>query len=855
MTTDPYGRFALFIEPFVQGHTGYIGLMCAKRVNVSEDNPKGQLTGIENYYLEVTNGDVQMIPGLFDDESEYEWFFTPAILKTKSRTQNQYRTSNMIWTDLDGSLDLENLSVAPTLVIQSSADRYQLYWRKEEAIRSVADQVYWNDRLMHSLNSPDIDTSGSDATQLLRLPVGRNFKWYPQTKGVPFTPFVWKSVSRAYGEVDFESLPEPPPKRIVEPDEDLLGNIPVLDRTWTEYLVEFGGRMPDALKVKLLSTQESADSKRSGGMWSLYHELKVCLNRVEIFQVLRGSPNDKWKDEANGAGKLWRDIVRSLDKIDPTNGAQAYAADIREIMNGPETLTEKRQRVSNYVMSKLADTGKFMQTDTGVLYYVDTRSDIPKLYEINDRLVSDFASYINRRFGIDPGLEKHLLQSVLLRAMYESKDAPKTDFHHMAFYDAQNNRLFIDRFDGTVYVLDGESVATEPQGYQNVWFYRDGSESYPMTFEYKEGTPRGGLDALLFSGPNYLPVSDVRLSTSLYMHCLRTWVCTLFFPQIMPTKAMAVFIGEADSGKSTFFQGLSLMLTGRETRHVQDIPSDPREFNVIVASTPWTCFDNVEVNHRWAQEKLAQVATGYIAKTRELYSNRGVVSLKARAFVGITSRTMQKIQRDVAQRYVVIPVTPFNQMEEGFKRRALGEIFQEIRENRDNLMSELMDYLNKILVKLGEEPGLAKYNTDLRMADYGKMLALVCEIEGVSFALAEDFVKKMQAYTMSENDPIFLALRNVAQAHGEAGIFARSKKLYELCKQYAPNADFSKKYKNSVVFAKSLRAYANGGQMPHYGISIQATMSGNSYKYRLVRLVGVKGLDEMFTEQEEEDDD
>ncbi len=170
------------------------------------------------------------------------------------------------------------------------------------------------------------------------------------------------------------------------------------------------------------------------------------------------------------------------------------------------------------------------------------------------------------------------------------------------------------------------------------------------------------------------------------------------------------------------------------------------------------------------------------------------------------------------------------------------------------MMSEMFDYLNRILTQLGSETGLAAYNTDLRMADYGKMLALTCELDGMSFPLVEDFVKKMQAYTMSENDPIFMALRAAAQNGPEGGWYLRAKQLYEKCKQYAPNREFEKRYKNATLFGRSLKAYANGGQLPHYGIDVRASKSGSSFKYRLVRLAGVQGLDEIFSDTEDEEE-
>lgn len=822
-----YETLLAFLKPFAEGADGYIGFTKADRSQENSEENK-RWGAFVNWYGECGNGEVNLPFEALSENSRWEYYFTPAVLSEDSRLQSKFQHSNAIWIDFDEYVEWETFDPAPSIVVQTSEEKFHCYWLVEEPITDVNDMRYWCKRFLEYFAGGD--ESGFDATQLLKLPWGLNLKMKSRnTDGTPWAPKVIRfEPDLKYAETAFSHIPEPSAPPVEAPDLSAVPDLPELEFSWQHYLDQYRQSIPTKVVNKLKNFQEGGEEKRSGVLYNLICDLiKVLDTPTEVYSVLLNSPNDKWTADkgASGAIHLWKDIHRVVIKKDKEKAAVVDNKNISSILNSSLPGHEKAVLVEHHVMSELKKTGKFVQTTYNEFFYVDLRNEVSaKLYGVSKTTETPFAGLIRTRFNLLAGTNGKHLSDIFHSAISECQLSTKVEFHRLAAYDVLSNKVYVDRYDGTMYVLNGETVESQPYGTDGIYFYPNENNAFPKTFEYTPEYREGGLDALILDGPNFTTQGN-QVNRKELRHLLKTWIASFFFPTIMSTKPIVLIHGAADSGKTTLFQNLSIMLTGDSTFSVTEIPKDTKEFNTQVSQSSYIFYDNVEVNKKEMQEKLAQVATGYTVKLRKLYTTNELVSVKSISFVGITSRTIDRIQNDVVERYIILPVHPFSASSD-HTRRSMSSILKEVMESRDALWSELIDFVNK-LVKQISRYGITRGNTGIRMADYGSLLELTSNMMGLSPSKMEKFISRMQAEVINENDPIFKALTKLMESPGHSPETRYSSKaLYEaLLRSYRKMVT---QYATSNKFSYALKGYISNGQLERAGIRVVHSTSGNN---------------------------
>lgn len=816
-----------FLDVFTDGaDSGYLGLTAVMERVTNDQGKEVWGSNFTHTYGEIDDGRIELYPEMFSDIADAEVYFIPAVLNGESHHGHRYVQSNVIWIDFDAdNVPWAQFDPAPSIVVQTNPNgRVHCYWLLEEPITDPNEQKYWNTRFAQHFSDYGADPSGVDVCQLMKLPFGRNLK--SENEGYQVTLLRFNSDVR-YTEASFDHIPEPSIDITPMLVEDNL-EMPSLEKGWAGYFEDYKSRVPTPVANRLTSQGEV----RHKTLYSLQLDLFQEFSREETFQLLCGSPNDKFTQDlgpTTGPSHLWKDIVRVYAKSDVDKSKKNASLIISEIMEGKDSHRDKGIKVSAHVLSKLEETGKFVQTDEGDFFYVDERSDIPKLFTADVNRKSTIAGLVSKRFGINPGVDRTILEGVLFEIQYACQDAERLTFYRFTHYDPEKNLVYVDRYDGTMYVVDGEAISQKPHGHNGVYFYRQENEKYPMPYEYKTDYKKGGLETLILDGPNYTLTTE-GISKNHLKHILKCWVASFFFPSLMQTKPIVLFHGEADSGKTTVFQNLSLLFTGKHDYCVLPMPKETKDFNVQVSQMPYVFYDNVEVNEKEMQEKLAQVATGYSIRDRKLNTNKEISTMTARAFVGITSRTLEKIQKDVAQRYIIMPVHPYL-IDSKSPRRSMSGILHEVLSKRDDLWSELLDFVNQLVANISKN-GVESTGSSLRMADYGAILAIGSNITGLSASECENFIKKMQSETMMENDPIFTAVKSYLSNLPPKGTDKMTAKdLYEELQKH--NRKISRSYPTVRKFASAIRAYCNGGQFKYAGVGIEQSAFGGSQKYRL----------------------
>lgn len=820
-----------FLSAFTQGLEGYIGLTITDRSQ--EDATANKRWGaFQNLYVEVANGEVNLPFDVLADAQDLEVYYTPVVLSEQSRLQAKFAASRVAWIDFDEPVDWQHFNPAPSIVVQTSENKHHCYWLMSEPITDVNDQRYWNKRFLEFFNGGD--ESGFDATQLLKLPWGKNLKFGSRlADGSAFEPRVLKYMpDLKYTEAGLAHMPEPTVQLPDAVDLSTMGELPESDKGWAGYLEDFKGKLTPALVEKVGNRQDGGEEKRSGVLFGLTKSLLEALTSPEdVYHILLGSPNDKFSADhgmGKGAALLWKDINRIAAKREIDVASEGIEDFINRTLDDKTiNQNQKGNIIAEYVLSELEETGVFVHSTIDECFYYDHRNgESAKVYSVDDKLSSPFAGLICDRSTLNSGTSTNILKGVLNKAINVCRSKPKTKFHHFAHYNEVTNRVYVDRYNGQMYVLNGTTVEVQSHGADGVYFYGTENDE-AKAFEYSPLYRPGGLDAYIFDGPNYTTQGN-NISRPELRHLLKTWVTSFFFIDRMKTKPIVLMWGAAGSGKTCLYQCLSTLFTGEDTDAVTEIPKDTATFNMQVTQSSYIFYDNVEVNKAEMQEKLAQVATGYNVKLRKLYTTNDMASVKARSFVGITSRTIDKIQEDVVERYIIIPVHPFKSNTD-HQMKPMSVILRDVTANRDILWSELLDFVNKVILQL-ERTNMDDTTTKLRMADYGAMLEVTSKITGMSPVKIEKFIEGMQGDVVGENDPLFTAIGKLVEQPN-----------HDPHKKYSPteahailtraNRKVNAKYGSANKMSRQIKVFIGNGQFERNGFLVTPHTSGNNNLY------------------------
>ena len=228
-----------------------------------------------------------------DDEDLY---YSPGMFKSKGRRIEDALPTVWLWADLDEVHPSAGarLGLLPTVGIQSSPGRYQALWRLDEEIRGAKHEELCR-ALTYAL---DADKGGWDTTQVLRIPLTRNFKY----EGAPFVEALWIHEDVSYGVDDvWEAVKDWIPERGAEAS-GIVPKKPISSRA----------------KQLLRSTVDQVvTGERSARLWELECLLaEAGLEEGEIVGLVRDTPWNKWRGKGEaGRRRLGDDVRKALSHV------------------------------------------------------------------------------------------------------------------------------------------------------------------------------------------------------------------------------------------------------------------------------------------------------------------------------------------------------------------------------------------------------------------------------------------------------------------------------------------------------------------------------------------------------------
>jgi archaellum biogenesis ATPase FlaH len=182
-----------------EGLTGWLCVTTGKR------GSNGKLQAMQDYYcLWPDESDMAVLVAEDQSRKGKEVFFVASLLKAKDRHKESAAEMQALFVDCDTvGAEVPNYLLPPTATVESSPGKHHWYWKlqvpwKPEDIEAL------NKRLAYAISA---DLSGYDATQLLRVPGTKNYK-YTGNPTVRLTDLD-ENEKYAYGEIT-KALPELP---------------------------------------------------------------------------------------------------------------------------------------------------------------------------------------------------------------------------------------------------------------------------------------------------------------------------------------------------------------------------------------------------------------------------------------------------------------------------------------------------------------------------------------------------------------------------------------------------------------------------------------------------------------------
>ena len=328
-----------------------------------------------------------------------------------------------------------------------------------------------------------------------------------------------------------------------------------------------------------------------------------------------------------------------------------------------------RAAISHIVMVTLRTKGVFIRAPENRYYFCSV---------IREVLALDcfaFGTLLSTLFGLNQTEPE--FQYIVADANTEAHiRGTRTRVYQLAFYDKNRRVLYLDRFDGMVYRLDGHKIELVENGTDGILF--SCWETWEP-YEYLKGMRQVDLiaptliDDINFSADNSILTPDEQ------RFCLSLWLLSIFFEARQPTKPLLLFYGEKGGGKSTALRRIVKFLFGPRA-DLFTIEKDKEDaFIAVITSHYLAPFDQVDGHLGWLNDRLSSAATGGEIPRRKLYTTNELATYFPRCFIAMTSRLHRFKREDVADRLLILTVDRLNSF------RSEEEMLTEV-ESKHNLL-------------------------------------------------------------------------------------------------------------------------------------------------------------------------
>ena len=455
---------------------------------------------------------------------------------------------------------------------------------------------------------------------------------------------------------------------------------------------------------------------------------------------------------------------------------------------------ERREEVTRQIVTDLRISGIFFHTTEGYFYFL--RTEAPKLFAIENDSVS-LVALIEERYGIN-GAEKREFEHVISGLRTEAHlNGEEVEVHRLAHYHPETGKLYVSRFNGWVYRLDGRQIRQVPNGTDGVFFWD--SPAWKPYEIIRESRAVGLLAGLIVSSANFGDSTGLTAAEQQWLFSV--WCLSQFFGSLHPTKPLLLVCGEKGGGKTLSLRKWLKMLFGKGADVTALERSKQDGFIAAVCSSPVAIFDNVDEQVSWLADHLAQLATGVSFTRRKYYTTNQSVEFQPQCFVALTSRTPKFLETrdDVLDRTLIL------QTERRQHFAPEQAQLDQIAKSRNLLWTELLRDLNRIVAHLKETEGEV-LDGRFRMADFASFAMKVAQAQGHEEKARIIFEKMESRRTemLLAEEPIAACLERWLLNSGNVGKTVTSADLNRQLASIAARQEIGWPYRSARALAQKL---------------------------------------------------
>ncbi len=266
-------------------------------------------------------------------KNQMDIYWCPNVLKGNRRVEDNVRSMKVLYADMDEA-NPGNLpgDLQPSMAWETSPGRYAALWLLDEKIGATTGLIL-NKRLTYYINA---DKSGWDATQVLRIPGTRNYKYKDSPKG----SLLWYKGNRIFSEEYFEFLPEVTVSDDVDAmDMEETGDVDQILYKYADKLLS------KTYKLLFTPPDHVEEGTRSEKLWELECLLlESGMSVDEAYTLVKQSPWNKFQGRRDEEIRLKREITKALTQVEivDTNPRKlmTYGQLMSKKMDSPKWLIE-----------------------------------------------------------------------------------------------------------------------------------------------------------------------------------------------------------------------------------------------------------------------------------------------------------------------------------------------------------------------------------------------------------------------------------------------------------------------------------------------------------------------------------
>lgn len=241
-------------------------------------------------------------------EESYNVYFCVNLLSKMERKKANCLPTGILWADLDTASPDHYSKVPPPVVVSTSPGRFQAYWRLSTKLDPYQAEAYCK-RLAYHGAGMGADISGWDLTQLMRVPLTKNFK-YPKAPEIMLQHALQTTSPPLLFESLEKSLEEQPSKPIPS------GLIPTAESIIYKHTLALN-RTPFS---SVYTQQPQDDEDWSSVLWRLLHLcFEAGMGAEEVFIIAQSAPCNKYARDGRPTSDLWRDILKAEEAQNKLN--------------------------------------------------------------------------------------------------------------------------------------------------------------------------------------------------------------------------------------------------------------------------------------------------------------------------------------------------------------------------------------------------------------------------------------------------------------------------------------------------------------------------------------------------------